>query len=78
MRPRPHPERRADDDPGAVVEDVARSLVENRISGMPVCDAEGKVLGVISECDILFMECGGPLQRSVSLGWLLTSAPAPI
>jgi CBS domain-containing protein len=57
--------------PEASLKDVARTLVENRISGMPVCDAEGKVVGVISEGDILFKERGRPEQRSAPLGWLL-------
>ena len=57
--------------PEESLKDVARTLVENRISGMPVCDAEGKVVGVISEGDILFKESGRPEQRSAPLGWLL-------
>jgi CBS domain-containing protein len=55
----------------ASLKDVARTLVENRISGMPVCDADGKAVGVISEGDILFKERGLPEQRSAPLGWLL-------
>jgi CBS domain-containing protein len=55
----------------ASLKDVARTLVENRISGMPVCDADGRVVGVISEGDILFKEQGRPEQRSAPLGWLL-------
>ena len=42
--------------PEAPVKDVARILVENGISGLPVCDIEGHVVGVISEGDILFKE----------------------
>lgn len=57
--------------PDESLKNVARTLVENRISGMPVCDAEGKVVGVVSEGDILFKERGRPDQRSAPLGWLL-------
>ena len=39
--------------PRASVRDVATKLVMNRISGMPVTDREGRVLGVITEEDIL-------------------------
>lgn len=39
--------------PQASVRDIAIKLVENRITGMPVTDREGKVLGVITEADIL-------------------------
>ena len=33
-------------------------LAEHRISGLPVVDAEGHVVGVLSEGDILFKEVG--------------------
>lgn len=36
------------------LKDVAQVLATHRISGAPVCDAEGRVLGVVSERDILF------------------------
>jgi CBS domain-containing protein len=57
--------------PEESLKDVARTLVENRISGMPVCGPDRKVLGVISEGDVLFKERGRPEQRSAPLGWLL-------
>src|SRR5581483_5078942 len=41
-----------------------------RISGLPVVDADGTVLGVISEADILFKECGEQGPQGV-LAWLL-------
>ena len=54
--------------PEASLKDAARQLVEHRISGMPVRDARGRVVGVISEGDILYKERGrteprGPLAR---------------
>jgi CBS domain-containing protein len=45
------------------LKDVAAVLAGNRISGAPVCDVDGRVLGVISEHDILFKERGEP-QRA--------------
>jgi CBS domain-containing protein len=39
--------------PGAPLKDVARELIEHRISGLPVVDDAGKVVGVISEGDLL-------------------------
>jgi CBS-domain-containing membrane protein len=57
--------------PDESLKDVARALVENRISGMPVCDADGRVVGVVSEGDILLKERGRPEQRAAPLGWLL-------
>jgi CBS domain-containing protein len=62
--------------PEAPLRDVAAVLVEHRISGLPVCDIEGHVLGVLSEGDILYKEhdpreahIGGPL------GWIVEGAP---
>ncbi|MGZ8782511.1 MAG: CBS domain-containing protein [Gaiellaceae bacterium] len=62
--------------PEAPIRDVARILVDNGISGLPVCDIEGSVLGVISEGDILYKEFdpregrkGGPL------GWIADGIP---
>ena len=40
----------------AEVRDVASILAGNQISGMPVCNANGDVIGVVSEGDILFKE----------------------
>ena len=57
--------------PEAPVKDVAKILVANGISGLPVCDIERRVLGVISEGDILYKEhdptegrIGGPSAGS--------------
>ena len=61
--------------PEAPLKDVARILVEHRVSGIPVCDIERHVLGVVSEGDILYKaqareERGGPLA------WLLDTGSA--
>jgi CBS domain-containing membrane protein len=37
------------------IQEAARLLSENRISGMPVVDGDKRVIGVISEADILFL-----------------------
>src|SRR6186997_369491 len=62
--------------PEAPIKDVAKILVANGISGLPVCDIEGRVLGVVSEGDILYKEhdpseghAGGPL------GWIIDGSP---
>jgi len=44
--------------PDTTLKQVASLLVERRISGVPVCDATGKVLGVVTEADILWKELG--------------------
>jgi CBS domain-containing protein len=57
--------------PEASLKDVAEIFVERGISGVPVCDAENHVIGVISEGDILYKEhdptTGG---RGGALAWL--------
>jgi CBS domain-containing protein len=40
------------------VGEVARILVEHSISGLPVVDADGRVVGVVSEGDVLVREAG--------------------
>ena len=39
--------------PQATVQDVAKILLENRISGVPVVDNGGKMVGIISEGDLI-------------------------
>jgi CBS domain-containing protein len=57
--------------PDATLKSVAQALVERGISGMPVCDEAGAVVGVISEGDILYKE-GGPIERRGGLlGWIV-------
>ena len=46
--------------PEAPLRDVARVLVEHGISGVPVVDAGGAVLGVVSEADFVLREQGVP------------------
>ena len=48
------------------LKDVARLLIERRISGVPVVDDDGSVLGVVSEGDILAQGArAGANHRSV-------------
>ena len=44
--------------PTTPIKDVARLLVQHRISGMPVVEHGGRVVGVVSEGDLLFKERG--------------------
>jgi CBS domain-containing protein len=63
--------------PEAPLKDVARILVEREISGIPVCDIERHVLGVVSEADILFKERGRPSEGSALVGWVLGGSVMP-
>jgi len=47
------------------LKDAAALLAEHRISGLPVVDEDGHVLGVLSEGDILFKETGPPERPSL-------------
>jgi CBS domain-containing protein len=49
-------------EPAASLKEVARLLARRGISGVPVVDAEGVVVGVVSEGDILVKE-RGPLEE---------------
>lgn len=42
------------------IRDAVRQLLDRRVSGAPVVDGSGKLVGVISESDILWKEAGGP------------------
>lgn len=49
--------------PDAPLREVARLLVEHRISGLPVVDDQGTLLGVVSEADFLLKEQGAEAVR---------------
>ena len=49
--------------PGTPLKDVAGLLVDHRVSGVPVVDAAGAVLGVVSEADLLIKEQGAEAIR---------------
>jgi CBS-domain-containing membrane protein len=60
--------------PETSLKDVASLLVEHRISGLPVCEPDGRVCGVVSEADILLKEQGLALELSGFLGRILDDA----
>lgn len=43
-------------EPGASVQDVARLLSDYNISGAPVCDGEHRMVGIVTEADIIGKE----------------------
>lgn len=49
---------------------AARQLAERGVSGMPVVDGERRVLGVLSEADVLAKEIDGRRQSNVLLRFL--------
>lgn len=61
--------------PEASLAEAARIMVENRISGLPVVGADGKLVGVVTEHDLLRRENG---DRPRWLDVLLTDAAGQI
>lgn len=59
--------------PETPLKDVARVLAEHRISGVPVTDEDGKVLGIVSEGDFLMKESGARSARPRLLSWIFTA-----
>jgi CBS domain-containing protein len=57
--------------PGTSLKEVAQILVGRAISGVPVVDIEGGVLGVVSETDLLAKERADPPGRDGPLAWLV-------
>jgi CBS domain-containing protein len=53
-----------------LLKDAALELATRRISGMPVVDEKGRVIGVLSEADILAKE-GDEQERAGFLSWFL-------
>ena len=48
--------------PDATVEEVARVLGQNELYGVPVVDADGKVLGIVTENDLVIGDEQGDLH----------------
>lgn len=62
--------------PEAPLKEVARLMVEHMVSGIPVVEADGKVIGVVSEADFLVKERGTGAVRRRPLAWLLGESRA--
>lgn len=63
--------------PDTPLKDVAAVLVERGVSGLPVCDAGGAVVGVLSEADLLVKQGGSPERSGGLFAWLVETASAP-
>ena len=55
--------------PETPLKDVAAVLVDRGISGLPVCDADGSVVGVLSEADLLVKQGGSPERSGSTRRW---------
>jgi CBS domain-containing protein len=63
--------------PETSLKEVAGILADRGISGLPVCDSGGRVVGVVSEADILRKEQGVAPGRGSVLDWLLGHTDDP-
>ena len=54
---------------------VIAKLVANKISGMPVVDADGCVLGIITEADVLDAKLGDTVEALIGKKKAITVAP---
>lgn len=63
--------------PEMSLRDLALRLSERRISGMPVLDSAGSVVGIVSEADILAKERGHAPVHGSGLSWLFGERPTP-
>ena len=62
--------------PEASLKEVAAILAARRISGLPVISEQRRVLGVVSEADILVKEQGPEPLHGGLIGWLLAGGLA--
>jgi CBS-domain-containing membrane protein len=62
----------------ADIHEAARLLSTNRISGMPVVDGNNRVVGVVSEADILYLTGIGPEHRLRDILRRLLGEPHPV
>lgn len=53
--------------PETMVKEIAKLLYENNISGVPVVDGENKLLGIVSETDLISKVSGPHLPPHIEL-----------
>jgi CBS domain-containing protein len=64
--------------PRASLRDVASQIIKYEFSGMPVAEPDGKVLGVITEADIVFSLIDGHRLEAVAAVNFMTSPPVTV
>jgi len=63
---------------GASLRDVATQLVKNGFSGMPIADPDGRVLGVVTEADIVRTLIAGKRLENLTAGEVMTGPPITV
>lgn len=51
----------------ATIEEIARVLIDNKISGVPVVDEAGHLMGMVTEGDLLHKETNPRLPNAVNI-----------
>ena len=64
--------------PLASLRDVATQLVTNEFSGMPVAASDGRVVGVITESDIVRTLIEGKRLENLTAGEVMTGPPITV
>jgi len=64
--------------PRASLRDIASQIINYGFSGMPVTERDGKVLGVITEADIVFSLIDGHRLENVAAADFMTSPPVTV
>ena len=64
--------------PRASVRDIAAQIVLNGISGMPVAERGGKVLGVITEADVLEALSNGKKLEKLTAEEIMSNDPVTV
>ena len=62
----------------ASLRDVATELVKNGFSGMPVADPDGRVIGVVTESDIVRTLIAGKRLENLTAGEVMTGPPITV
>ena len=62
----------------ASLRDVATQLVTNEFSGMPVADLDGRVVGVVTESDIVRTLIAGKRLENLTAGEVMTGPPITV
>jgi CBS domain-containing protein len=64
--------------PRASLRDIASQILKYEFSGMPVVERDGRVLGVVSEADIVYSLIDGHRLESVAAADFMTSPPVTV
>jgi CBS domain-containing protein len=62
----------------ASLRDVATQLVKNGFSGMPVADPDGRIIGVVTESDIVQTVIAGKRLENLTAGEVMTGPPITV